>query len=53
MTATHTHTVQHRGIHVSMKLCIGDGAHMESQVEINTCIDACTLSKQGVGTDMR
>ena len=26
---------------------------MGSQVDINTCTDACTHSKQGVGTEMR
>ena len=31
----------------------GGGADMESQVDINTCTDACTHSKQGLGTEMR
>ena len=48
-----THTVTHRGTQVSMKLCIGVGPDMASQVDINTCTDAYTHSKQGVGTDMR
>ena len=26
---------------------------MVSQVDINSCTDACTHSKQGVGTEMR
>ena len=42
-----THT--HRGTQISMKLSIGNGADMGSQVDINSCSDACTHSKQGVG----
>ena len=49
----HTHTVTHRGTQVSMKLCIGVEPDMASQVDINTCTDAYTHSKQGVGTEMR
>ena len=48
-----THAVTHRGTQVSMKLCIGVGQDMASQVDINTCTDAYTHSKQGVGTEMR
>ena len=48
-----THTVTHRGTQVSMKLCIGVGQDMASQVDINTCIAAYTHSKKGVGTEMR
>ena len=48
-----TNTVPYRGTLVSIKLCIVGGAVMRSQVDINTCTDACTHSKQGVGTEMR
>ena len=47
---TGTHTVTHRGTQVSMKLSIGFGPDMASQVDINSCTDACTHSTQGVGT---
>ena len=43
-----THTGTHRHNQCSMKLCIGGGADMVSQVDINSCTDACTHSKQGV-----
>ena len=45
-----THTVTHRGTQDSIKLCIGDGRDMGSQVDINSCTADCTHSKQGVGT---
>ena len=45
-----TQTVIHRGKQVSMKLCIGEGIVMGSKVDINSCTDACTHSKQGVQT---
>ena len=48
-----TDTVTHRGTQVSMKLCIGNGADISSQVDINSCTAACTHSKQVVGTEMR
>ena len=43
-----TNTLPHRDTHVSIKLCIGGGADMGSQVDINSCTDACTHSNQGV-----
>ena len=46
-------TLPYRGTQVSIKLCKGCGADMDSQVDINSCTDACTCSKQGVGTEMR
>ena len=48
-----THTVTHWGTQVSMKLCIGVEQDMATQVDINTCTNAYTHSKQGVGTQMR
>ena len=48
-----TNTLPYRGTKVSIKLCIGDGAYMGSQVDINSCTDAWKYSKQGVGTEMR
>ena len=42
------HTMPHMGTHVSIKLCIGGGVHIHSQVDINSHTDACTHSKQGV-----
>ena len=43
-----TNTLQYRGTQVSIKLCIGDGADMDSQVDINADTDAFTHSNQGV-----
>ena len=48
-----THTVTHRGTQGSMKVCTGVEPDMASQVDINTCTDAYTHSKQDVGTEMR
>ena len=48
-----THTVPHMGSPVSMELSIGGLANMGSQVDINTCTDACTHSKQGVWTEIK
>ena len=45
----HKHTAIQRHP-VSIKLCKGGGPDMGSQVDINSCTDACTHSKQGVGT---
>ena len=45
-----TQTVTHRSTQVSMIRCIGDAPDMGSQVDINSCTDACTHSKQGVRT---
>ena len=42
----------HMGTHVSMKVSTGGLANMGSQVDIITCSDACTHSKQGVGTEV-
>ena len=50
---TAKHTVPHSEIHVYMLLCIRDAAEFRTQVGIYTCTDACTHSKQGVGTEMR
>ena len=47
------HTVPHTETHISMSLCKGNGAECGTQVDISTCTDACTHSKQGVGTEMR
>ena len=49
----YTHTVTHWGTQVPMKLYIGVGPDMASQVDINTCTDVYTHSKQGVRTEMR
>ena len=38
----------YRGTYVSIKLCIGGGADMGSQMDINSCTDACTHSNQHV-----
>ena len=43
-----TNTLTYRGTQISIKLCIGSGADMGSQVDINSCTDACTHSNQGV-----
>ena len=48
-----TDTVTHRSTQVSMKLCIGNGADISSWVDIYSCTDACTHTKQAVGTEMR
>ena len=45
-----TNTLPYRGTQVSIKLCKGCGPDIDSQVDINLCTDACTHSKQGVGT---
>ena len=45
------HTLPSRGNHVPCN-CIGDGADMESHMDITTCTDAGTHSKQGVGTEV-
>ena len=45
-------TLPYRETQVSIKLCKGSGADMDSQVDINSCTNACTCSKQGVGTQM-
>ena len=42
-----TNTLPYRGTQVSIKLCIGSGPDISSQVDINSCTDACTHSKQG------
>ena len=49
--AAHTHTLPCRGIHVSIKLCIRGGVDMGSQVDINSCTDACIHSNHGVGPE--
>ena len=46
-----TNTLPYRATQISMKLCVGDGADMGSQMDINSCTDACTHSKQGVGPE--
>ena len=48
-----TCTVTNRGTQVSIKLCIGAEPNMGSQMDINSCTNACTHSKQGVRTEMR
>ena len=45
---THSATKRNPCFHVTMHR---GGADMESQVDINTCTDTCTHSKQGVGTE--
>ena len=47
-----THTMPQRGTHVSMQLYIGGGGNMGSQMDINTCTEAFTHSKQAVGTEL-
>ena len=47
-----TYTVSYRVTHVSMYLCKGSGAHFWSQVDMHTCNDAYTYSKQGVGPEV-
>ena len=47
-----TNTLTYRGTQLSIKLCIGDGADMDSQMNINSCTDACAHSNQGVGPEM-
>ena len=44
----HKHTTIH-GCQSSIKLCIRGVPHISSQVDINSCTDQCTHSKQGVG----
>ena len=44
-----TKTLPYRGTQVSIKLCIGGGADMGSQVDINLCTDACIHPTQGMG----
>ena len=44
-----TNTLPYRDTQLSIKLCIGGGPDMGSQVDINSCTDACTHSKIGVG----
>ena len=44
-----THTVQHRGTHVSMLVCKWGEADVQSWADITTCTDAYTHSEQGVG----
>ena len=48
-----TNTLAYRDTQVSIKLCIQGGADMGSQDDLNSCTDACTHSKQVVGTEMR
>ena len=43
-----THTVPHRGTHVSMYICIGVCGDIWSQIDKNTCTDTYTHSNQGV-----
>ena len=45
----HKHTAI-QGTQVSIKLYIECGADMGSQGHLNSCTDACTHSKQAVGT---
>ena len=45
-----TNTLPYRGTQLSIKLCIGCGPDIVRKVDINLCTDACTHSKQGVGT---
>ena len=45
---THNATQRHPCFH---QLCIGGRADMDSQVDINSCTDACTHSNQGVWPD--
>ena len=49
-TQTHCHTGTPQ---VSIKLWIGGGPDMGSQVDINSCPDACTHSKKRCGTTSR
>ena len=49
----YTNTLPYRGTQVSIKLCIGGGPDISSQVDINSCTDACTHSKQGLGPEIR
>ena len=37
------------GAHVCMQLCKGSGRDVRSWVDMHTCSDACTHSKQDVG----
>ena len=50
---TAKHTLPHSDIHVSMLLCIRDGAEFRNQVGIYTCTDVCSHSIQVKGTQMR
>ena len=43
-----TNPLPYMGTQISIKLCMQGGADMGSQVDINSCTDACTHSKQGV-----
>ena len=43
-----TNTLTYRGTQVSIKLCIVGGVARSSHVDINSCTDACTHSKQGM-----
>ena len=43
-----TYTVPYRSTQLSIKLCIGSGADRGSQVDINSCTDACIHSSQGM-----
>ena len=52
MTRTQ-HTLIYTGTQVTIKLCMQGGADMGSQDDLNSCTDACTHSKQGVGTEMQ
>ena len=46
-----TNTLTYRGTQLSIKVCIWGGADMDSQVDINSCTDACTPTNQGVGPE--
>ena len=43
----------HRGTQLYSYLSIGGGPDMGCKVDINSCTDVCTHSKQGVATEMR
>ena len=48
-----TNTLPYRGTQLDIKVCIVAGPDEDSQVDINSCTDACTHSKQGVGTEIK
>ena len=45
------HTGQQRSAHVSVQLWKGGGADVAHQVDMHSCSDACTHSKQGLRPD--
>ena len=47
-----TKTLPYRGTQVSIKISTGGGTDMGSQVDINSCTDACSYSNQGLWPQM-